>query len=150
MQGALRAGLGGGEAGVGRLARTRPRRVLVLCAVIVALSVVDLDLTLTHLTTTGMSEANPVARLVMGLGSVWAVAAWKALTVVLCVGILIRTRWTRVSEAAAWFGVAVLMALTLRWGAYVQEKRFILERAPSAEYLASLQDEHWVRLSPGG
>lgn len=47
----------------------RSRRVISLTALIALLSLADLFMTLTFLRTVGMSEANPVARMVMSYGS---------------------------------------------------------------------------------
>ena len=58
-----------------RIAFHRPWRVTAVLAAVVALSLVDLDLTLLYSTTLGMVEINPIARSIMGLGSIWIVAS---------------------------------------------------------------------------
>lgn len=52
--------------------RRRSRRVIVLLAAIIVLSAADLAITLFHLKTMGMMEANPIARfLIEQTSSAW-------------------------------------------------------------------------------
>ena len=121
----------------------RSRRVLVLLAAIVALSIADLDFTLTYSTQIGMVEINPIARRIMSMGSVWMLVLWKALTVGLAVGLLYhaRLRWT--AEAASWAGVAVLIWLTARWMTYNNEVHVMM--CPTISQ-AVQSDARWVVL----
>jgi len=99
--------------------RRRGRRVVFLLLAILVLSLADLAATIVNLTSIGMDEANPLARaIVLGFGSTWALVAYKLLTLSVCLGLLYRLRWHRQSEAAAWFGVLILCALTVHWGRY--------------------------------
>lgn len=83
------------------------------------LSVADLVLTLSYLTTVGLSEGNPIAVwLLQATNSVWSLAAYKAFTVIICVSLLYRTRFQRESELAAWCGMLILVALSIWWNQY--------------------------------
>ncbi len=96
----------------------RPWRVTSVLAAVVALSLVDLDLTLLYATTLGMVEINPIARSIMGLGSIWVVIAWKLFTAGTSVGLLYYTRRFAVGELGAWVCLATLVWLTGRWMNY--------------------------------
>jgi hypothetical protein len=97
----------------------RSERVKWLLFGIVMLSIADLALTLSYLTTVGMSEGNPIAVwLLQATNSVWSLAAYKALTVTICVSLLYRTRFQRESELAAWCGMLILVALSVWWNQY--------------------------------
>lgn len=102
-----------------KLARDRPRRVLVLLAGIVVLSIADLAVTLTHLMTIGMAEANPIARFLMqAWPSPWALGAFKIATLSMCVGLLYWMRRRKVGEAGAWVATFVLVGMCIQWHEY--------------------------------
>ena len=94
---------------------SRSRRVVVLLAAIILMSLGDLYMTLEHLTQIGMPEANPLAHAIIQYGSRSVLIAWKLATVILAVGILFyaRRRWS--AEAAALFCCGVLTWLSARW-----------------------------------
>jgi hypothetical protein len=105
--------------GIERFVCTRPRRVLVLLIGIVALSAADLAVTLSHLTTIGMLEANPIAAwLVRTTGSAWVLGLYKASTVAVCVGLLYRLRHHRSGELATWCAMAILVLMCFMWRDY--------------------------------
>jgi hypothetical protein len=125
-----------------RLGR-RARRVHVLLASIAVLSLADLVITLTHLRSMGMAEANPVAAyLIRTTQSVPVLIAFKVLTVGVCVALLHRLRHERIGEFACWLSLGVLVWLSLIWGAYSDDMP-----APPPEALVR-QDgsEAWLRL----
>lgn len=99
----------------------RTTRLVGLLAVLAVLSLVDLWLTLTFATSVGMLESNPVARAVMEMGCPNLLALWKITCVGLACGFLFYARRSRWAEPAAWFGVLLLVWLTLRWSAYIGE-----------------------------
>ena len=104
---------------VDRFVLNRPRRTLVLILGIIALSAADLAVTLAHLTTVGMLEANPIAAwLVRSTGSMWVLGVYKALTVAVCVGLLYRLRHHRTGELAAWCALAILVLMCFMWRDY--------------------------------
>src|SRR5262245_53029298 len=96
----------------------RSRRVCILLAGILVMSLADLDMTLSYARSLGLLEGNPIARLVMTYGSAWVLALWKIASVALCVFILFRARRTRYAEVAAWVCFVVLVWLSVRWMIY--------------------------------
>lgn len=97
----------------------REERVLWLLLGIVLLSVADLALTLTYLTSVGLIEGNPIAAwLIHTTRSPWALALYKGLTVAICVSLLYRMRHRREGELAAWCSVLILVALSIWWNRY--------------------------------
>ncbi len=127
-----------------RLWRNRSRRVILLIVGIVVLSLGDLVITVTCLTTTGMIEANPVADFIIRqTGSVAVLAAYKALTVAICVGLLFRLRRHVEGEVAAWCAILILAVLSLHWYHYVNE----FEGLTDVEFAAGVADgEAWLVL----
>jgi len=95
------------------------RRVNVLLAGVIVLSIADLAITLTHLRTTGMMEANPIAAfLIKSTQSSWALASFKLLTLGVCVSLLFALRRRFEGEIAAWCAVAILAGMSMQWHAY--------------------------------
>jgi hypothetical protein len=102
----------------------RSRRVALLLAGIVAASGADLAVSLVHLRTLGLVEANPIAVfLVQSTGSALVLSAYKAATVLLCVGLLYRLRRRLAAEAAAWCAIAIMAAMSVQWVRYMSEIR---------------------------
>ena len=100
-------------------ATSRSRRVGVLLVIVIALSALDLALTLHLLATVGMFEDNPiVVYLVQATGCGLALSAYKLLSVSLAVGPLYRCRHRRSGEIGAWVAVLVLSGVTVQWGRY--------------------------------
>ena len=97
----------------------RSERVIWLLFGIVMLSLADLVLTLSYLTTVGMSEGNPIAVwLLQATNSVWSLAMYKAITVTICVTLLYKIRFQRQGELAAWCAMLILVALSVWWNQY--------------------------------
>ncbi|MEK6701781.1 MAG: hypothetical protein AABZ53_05930 [Planctomycetota bacterium] len=130
-------------AGARRIAFHRPWRVTAVLAAVVALSLVDLDLTLLYSTTLGMVEINPIARSIMGLGSIWMVVTWKLFTAGTAVGILYYTRRHATGELGAWICLATLVWLTGRWMNYNHDAQ-VLNNAETREAVA--RDPEFVML----
>jgi hypothetical protein len=139
----LRSGLESGLGADGRLVRRlgralravvfdRPTRVRMMLAAVVAMSIVDLDMTLVYAKTTGMVESNPIAREIMQTGSVWLLVAWKFLTVTIAAGLLYRVRQHRAGELGAWLCLAIMLWLTARWLSYNEEVQVLQCAATSA------------------
>lgn len=98
---------------------TRERRVGILLVSIIVLSAADLLLTIAHLQTIGMIEANPIAAfLIRTTASAWILSAYKLCTVAVCVSLLFRLRRHRSSEIAGWVALAVLGAMAVQWHFY--------------------------------
>ncbi len=112
----------GGTEYENRQRRDRSRRVILLIVGIVLLSLGDLLITITYLQSTGMLEANPIAGLIIRVtGSVSILAAYKALTVGICVGLLYRLRRLVEGEVAAWCAVSILAFMSLQWYHYARQ-----------------------------
>lgn len=109
------------EPELNRVLGDRPRRVLVLLAAIVVLSLADLAITLSHLRSTGMVEANPVAAfLIRHTGSAWALGLFKVGTVMACVLLLFRVRHHVQGEIASWLALFILVGVSVMWHYYAQ------------------------------
>jgi len=121
----------------------RSRRVVVLLLAVALLSLADLVLTLTCLTTAGLSESNPIARMVIGASPPWFLAVWKIASIIAACGILYLHRERRQAEIGAWICLAVLVWLSFRWSAYLGTFEFISVSDASA--LAT--DPEWVTMT---
>jgi hypothetical protein len=99
----------------------RVRRVTVLLWAIVILSLADLAVTIGHLQSVGMAEANPVAAyLIRVTDSPWALAAFKALTVAVCVALLYSARRHWQGEVASWLALTILVGVSILWHYYAE------------------------------
>lgn len=101
--------------------RLRSRRVVLLVAGIILLSLADLFITLAYLRANWMMEANPIAVfLIKNTQSPWALAAFKGVTVGTCVMLLYKLRRHLAGEVAAWCAVGILTVLSLMWHNYAR------------------------------
>jgi hypothetical protein len=122
----------------------RARRVLWLTLAVIIMSAVDLSLTLTYVTTTGMVEVNPLARHVMSLNSPALLAAWKAATLGFGLSILVRFRHARAGEAGAWVAAAALLALMVHW---VRYNNHLEHAAPDLHLSGMMDSEAYVSMT---
>lgn len=127
------------------LLRTREARVCWLILAIAVFSVGDLVMTLDHLTTIGMGEANPIARMVMSTNSPAALIVWKLTSVGVACLAFYAGRKKLVGEVAAWFCCFVLIWLMLRWGMYSAELATI---CPQVHMLHHVERGQWVTMAP--
>jgi hypothetical protein len=108
----------------------RTRRVYLLVAGIIILSVADLVITLAFLRAHLMLEANPIAAyLIRSTQSSWALTAYKMASVGVCVGLLLKLRRHAAGEAAAWFAVGILAVLSVMWHSYsrhIDDQNFMI------------------------
>lgn len=99
--------------------RLRARRISILIVAMVMMGIADLMCTLTYMRTSGMLEANPLARFVLASGAADGAAGqlvmFKALTIVLSCGTLYITRRHRQAELSAWACTAMMLVLTTHW-----------------------------------
>jgi hypothetical protein len=96
-------------------------------------------MTVCQVSTIGMFEANPVARvLVACTGNASALIALKILSLTIAMGMLIPLRHRWQAEVAAWVATAVLAWLTMEWTAYL---RVMSEIEPQS--LAALAHSEW-------
>jgi hypothetical protein len=97
----------------------RSRRVILLIIGIVVLSVADLLVTVAFAKAGGMMEANPIALFVAKFTqSPWALAAYKFLTVGVCVAVLFFLRRYATCEVAGWCCVGILAVMSVVWHHY--------------------------------
>lgn len=123
--------------------RRRVRRVIVLLGAVVVLSLADLIVTLGHLRSTGMIEANPIAAyLIRVTQSPWVLAEYKCLTVGICVTLLYRLRRRAWGEVGAWCAVGILTVTALLWHTYSRE----LESHAEVGIVQAEEDSQWLQL----
>lgn len=97
----------------------RSRRVTVVLAGVVLLSLADLVLTVLHLRTVGMSETNPIAAWIIEITGSWlGLTSYKTLTVLVSVGVLYRLRRHLSGEIASWCCLGLLTGLSFVWSQY--------------------------------
>lgn len=128
-----------------RFIHARPGRVVALATTIVLLSLADLYITLVYLHSGGMSEANPVARWIMGHGSAALLSFWKLATVAVAVLIFYNARHTRAGEIGAWSCALLLTWLTVQWISYSDE---IHKITSTLHVLADHEHSKWITMSP--
>lgn len=121
----------------------RPVRVSALIIAIVLVSLADLALTLTFLTSVGMAEANPLARAVIGTGSVAAVVGFKLVLSAVAVGILWLARRSHAGEMGAWAGALIMGWLLIRWDAYISQSHVFTVALQGNTHV---EDHRWVAL----
>lgn len=126
------------------LVPARPWRVSVLIIAIVLTSLADLGLTLTFLTSVGMAEANPLARAVIGTGSIWAIVGFKVALSGVAAGILFGARKTRTGEIGAWVGALIMAWLLVRWDAYINDSHVFTIALHGSAHVG---DDRWVALA---
>ncbi|MGJ8636969.1 MAG: DUF5658 family protein [Phycisphaerales bacterium] len=124
--------------------RDRSFRVIALITLIIAMSAVDLYLTILYVTHSGMTEANPLARAMMEYQSPAILALWKAATVVLGVGILALIRKKRSAEFGAWIGCFILGFLMSHWITYIHEHASMPDGPIMIE---AMGDPNWVHMN---
>jgi uncharacterized membrane protein len=121
----------------------RSHRVIVLLGGILVLSLADLFVTLAHLQSVGMLEANPIAAfLIRTTGSAWVLGLYKMTTVAVCIALLYRLRRYREGELAAWCAVTILAGLSLMWHAYSEE----LEHPDELDWVRTAYADTWLHL----
>ena len=104
------------------LSADRSRRVIVLIAGVIALSIGDLIVTVGHLKTVGMMEANPIAAwLIRSTNSPLALSVYKLCTVGICAALLFKVRKHIEGEIAAWCALAILIGMSFMWHGYSQQ-----------------------------
>lgn len=127
----------------GPLWPNRRLRVLGLLVALVVLSAVDLWMTLLHMTSGGMLEANAIVRYLASEGSPALLAWWKLWCVVPFVVIMYSRRHHRNAELASLAACIVLGLVTWRWVGYndvlLAQGLSVLEQDNAARYLTAIQ-----------
>ncbi len=119
----------------------RRRRVGWAIFTIAVLSLADLYFTLLYARTVGMSEANPIARMVMSFNSPALLALWKCATVAGACLIFWCFRHKAATEAAAWSCGLLLAGLTVWWSLYTQHMPTCV---PGLDEFRHLEGQNWV------
>lgn len=139
----------GADCGAGSRARktarwlgVRANRVALLVLLIAVLSLADLFMTMEHLRGVGMSEANPIARMVMSYNSPAILVSWKLATILLTSLIFLMARTRRLAEIGCCVCLCALVWLTVRWLNYSDE---IARATPAVHALAQFESDTWVR-----
>lgn len=121
----------------------RVLRVVVLVIAITTLSLADLYITLSMLTSGGMAEENPIARAVIQSGSPALLTAWKLLTVAPAVFLFLVYRRRIAAETGAWIGTLLLAGVMVHWTLYIQQTDSI---SANLHLLQAGIDPRWVSL----
>lgn len=98
--------------------KEREKRVVFLAVSIAVLGMIDLAITMHYMSTTGMPEANPIARYLVGV-SPGLLVMYKVAITAFVSGVLIALAKHRSAEIGSWIGLVVMLALTIHWAAYV-------------------------------
>ena len=123
------------------LSRGRGIRVLMLAALVAILSAADLYITGLYLSTTGMAEENPLARLVMSSGSMGYLSVWKLMTIVPALALMIGYRHRLFVELLGWVACGVLIVVMIRWMQYASETHLLVS---ALDALQNNADGRWV------
>lgn len=126
--------------------RARSRRIVLLVLAMILMGVFDLLCTLTYMRTSGMLEANPLARQMIEIGGAKQLVMFKSLTIVLSCGAIYFVRRTRQAEISAWLCTALMLGLMAHW---VNYNRQVSEFTRDMAVLAMSNGEFepmWVKL----
>ena len=121
----------------------RRRRVALAVFAIIIFSLADLYFTILYARTVGMSEANPLARLVMSMNSPTLLGLWKCATVAGACLIFWAFRHKRATEAAALACMCALGALTIWWSVYTRE----LPQYTTGFHALAATEANWVQFA---
>ena len=117
--------------------------MLMLAGVIAVMSAADLYITALYLGTIGMAEENPLARMIMSQGSIGYLSAWKLLTVLPTLMLMVAYRRRLAMELLGWIACAVLVGVMVRWVQYASETDVLLIALQS---MPDCGDPRWVTL----
>ncbi len=98
--------------------RSRARRINLALLSVVLMGLADLAYTLTYMRSSGMVEANPIARKMVEIGSTQQLVMYKLLTLAICCGAIYFCRRTKQAEFGAWICCLVMLVLTVHWVNY--------------------------------
>ena len=115
--------------------------MLMLAALVAILSAADLYITGLYLSTTGMAEENPLARLVMSSGSMGYLSVWKLMTIVPALALMIGYRHRLFVELLGWVACGVLIVVMIRWMQYASETHLLVS---ALDALQNNADGRWV------
>jgi hypothetical protein len=121
----------------------RGSRVTTLIIAILLASLADLALTLEFLTSVGMAEANPVARAVIGTGSLAVVVGFKVGLSATACAIFWVARKRLSGEVGAWAGMLLMAWLMIRWNVYIDQSHMLTGALHGNQHAS---DSRWVVL----
>lgn len=113
-------------------------------------SLADLAITLEFVTTVGMAEANPIARAIIGTGSVPLLVGFKLALCLSACGVfwIARKRWS--GELGAWVGALVMAWLMVRWHSYIDHSHVFTAGLHAGTQPDKVLDSRWVVMAPAG
>lgn len=94
------------------------RRLMLVLLAIALMSLADLVCTLIYMSSVGLLELNPLARLMVSIGDAQQLVIFKLFTMTLSCGALYFARRHPISERVAWICAAGLFALMLHWTSF--------------------------------
>lgn len=117
--------------------RDRSFRVSTLVVIAMLMGLIDLGVTLHYMATTGMCEANQIARTVAAGGPA-ALIVFKLASIATYSSIIMscRRRWT--AEIGAWVAVCIMTTVLLAWLVYIRA-------VDDPVLIASTCSDAWVR-----
>lgn len=108
-----------GRTALVRSASARDRRVARLVIASLLLGLLDLALTLDAMSSTGMLEANPIARAIAtAYGSPWPLVAFKCVPMAFGLAVLYACRRRTSAELGAWLGFGISASVIIVWMIY--------------------------------
>jgi hypothetical protein len=125
--------------------RSRSQRVSILLFATVIMGLADLALTLTFVTTIGMVEANPLARLVMQYNEPGLLVLWKLATMLVGIGVLYWARKNRGAEIGTWVCFMAMAALSVHWLTFTGQ---VSELESDYAQMAAVDDPRWISITP--
>ena len=93
-------------------------RMMIVLAATTIMGLCDLYFTVTYMTTVGMVEINPLARLIVSLGNIPALVIFKIILMALSAAMLYIARGHRAAEPIAWTCAIILLGLMIHWANY--------------------------------
>jgi len=126
------------------LTPARAQRVITLVAASMLMSLGDLYMTMTYVTSVGMIEANPLARQLMTSHSPIVVIAWKLALTAMATTALLCARRRRLTEVAAWVVFAAMTWLTIHWYGFNTDAA---EMTDDYHVLATMNSDQFVQMA---
>lgn len=96
----------------------RARRVVILLVTVCILGLADLYATITHVTSIGMIEVNPIGAYLIDANSIAGLVLFKLGSMGIGLGLLLHARHKIQGEISTWFILGVMVVLTLHWSQY--------------------------------
>jgi len=128
----------------GEAERRRGRRVMLLLAAVVMLSLGDLYATIAHATSVGMVELNPIGAYLIQSRSIAGLTLFKLGSIGITVLMIFHIRHHRSGELGGWVCLALLTLLSLHWVNYngeVAQQMVSVDLRALAEQMALQTDK---------